>query len=112
MPRGSSAAVSQRVPMPKSQASSTLLGTSGNDALVIGSGVTSVNGGAGTDTAVFANPLDWYTITQSNTGIKVKNTHTGTTVTLTGIEIIDFAGGTAIKAAGATLAQSNGKLTL
>jgi Ca2+-binding RTX toxin-like protein len=93
-------------------ASSTLLGTSGNDTLVVGSGITSINGGVGTDTAVFADPLDWYTITQSKTGIKVKDTHTGATVTLTNVEILNFAGGTVINAAGATLAQPGGQLSL
>ena len=98
--------------MAKTSSSATLLGTSGNDTLVVGSGITYVNGEGGTNTAVFANPLDWYTITQSSTGIKVKNTHTGTTVTLVNIQNIDFAGGSAINATGATLAQSSGRLSL
>ena len=97
--------------MVKRSSTSTLSGTSGNDTLVIGS-QSSVNGGGGINTAVFSSPLDWYTITPSSSGIKVKNTHTGQTVTLTNIQIIDFAGGTVIDAVGTTLTQSTGTLTL
>ena len=66
-------------------------GTSNNDILTIQSDATSVQAGAGTDTAVFSGNYADYTFSQSDSFVSLM-THntTGQVVSLFGVEQVQF----------------------
>ncbi|MFK7838132.1 MAG: DUF4214 domain-containing protein [Sulfitobacter sp.] len=65
----------------------------GNDSFESRGGADLINGGAGTDTAIFAGDAARHTVTLSQEGVQVENRATPDGIsTLRGIEVLQFAG--------------------
>lgn len=68
-----------------------LVGSAGNDRLVVGSGILSVDGAGGVDTAVFAGAHATHAVTLASGGASVAPVAGGASVVLTAVERIEFA---------------------
>ncbi|MHA4866224.1 calcium-binding protein [Duganella sp. PWIR1] len=83
----------------------SLIGGDGNDALNVGTGIDVADGGGGSDTLTVVGAFGAYTVTRlSATDTQLVSVSTGENITLRGVELVNFDGGSK------TIAEINGLL--
>ncbi len=84
----------QSAVVPATPSSSIITGTTGNDTLTVNSDATSVQAGAGTDTAVFSGNYADYTFSQSDSFVPlITHNTTGQVVSLHSVDQLQFDDG-------------------